>query len=275
MNFLKVFLLINNKLTIHDDLYQQVLLLIKTVNFVMHPQVKLSELDQFDQDVQDYVDLNKKTNQNYIYKIHHLEHYSMLIKHFGPLINYSCLRFERVHQTGKNSIHSSRNKQNLPFSIAKAYIYNLASHSKLPDVEILITKEHISNELEEDFLPFINLGEDLVLLDSTVVNKIKLNTGSYYLYKTTDLSIYQYPIFFYVEYIVKQSDGVKVLGNLVHTKNFIKKHYGYLIDQTNVCARLNLEDIPYYKEVNFVTYANQDYILKDFHIFYDQINYFV
>lgn len=51
----------------------------------------------------------------------------MLMKEFGPLSNYSSLRFERFHQKGKRSVRNSESKINLLFQIAKTHSMKIVS----------------------------------------------------------------------------------------------------------------------------------------------------
>ena len=108
MNFFICYPFFNTKLTASSMLYQQYLLLRKIVNFLMSPAISTSELPEFERGADTYIKLNDETGQSLTPKIHHLKHYGMLIREFGPLINYSTLRFERAHQIGKNAIANPR-----------------------------------------------------------------------------------------------------------------------------------------------------------------------
>lgn len=77
----------------------------------MSKEVHVYDLYQFDNDVAKYIQLNKENGFNYYPKLHHLENYSMFIKEFGSLSNYSTLRFGKFHQKGKRSVRNSESKK--------------------------------------------------------------------------------------------------------------------------------------------------------------------
>ena len=130
-------------------------------------------------------------------KIHHLEHYSLLIREFGPLINYSTLRFERAHQIGKNSIAISRCSQNIPFQIAIAYSKSMANKlEKRVHDEMTITPEFIEHLFPAEFVRFVNQDEQQTLLGSTLDEDSKIQAGHLYLAESTYHSQFRYPVFF-------------------------------------------------------------------------------
>lgn len=141
------------------------------------------------------------------------------------------------------------------------------------DIEIVITKDNIRQELSEDFLDFVDLNEDLKLLDSAIIDKVKIKKNNYYLYKYTDGSDYNYPIFFYVYIIVKQHDEIKVLGYLVSVLYFDRKMYSYKLSDSDTIKELDVNNLPYYKKLKYVDFNDSEYICRDFHIDFDLICY--
>lgn len=273
MNFFIIFPFINIKLQGSSQIYQQYLCLRKIVNFVMDVKVRVDELKQFDEDVEEYLRLTRLNNIPFTLKTHHLTHYSMLMKEYGPLIYYSTLRFERYHQVGKNAIESSRNRRNLAKSIATAYSYKIDKTCS-PSVEILIKKNNISEKIDTEFLPFIDQNSDILLLESTVLDKIKVKTKNYYVYKKNNEFEYNYPIFFYVDLIIKQSNITKVLGFLVDVECFDRNKYSFKLKDSDIVKVLDLGKLPHYKKLNYISINDHDeYICKDFHIDYDSLCY--
>ena len=59
-------------------------------------------------------------------KHHHLIHYATLIRRFGPLMRYSCMRFESKHQRSKKLLHIAGNFKNVPKSCAYRHQHNVA-----------------------------------------------------------------------------------------------------------------------------------------------------
>lgn len=195
MNFFIIFSFINIKLLGSSQIYQQYLCLRKIVNFIMDVKIRVNELEQFDEDVKEYLRLNDLNRIPFTLKTHHFIHYSMLMREYGPLIYYSTLRFERYHQVGKNAIESSRNRRNLAKSIANAYSFKTVKNDSICS-EFLIKKNNISSQIEAQFLSFIDQNVDIILLDFTVIDKVKVKAKNYYLYKKNNQFEYNYPIFF-------------------------------------------------------------------------------
>lgn len=248
MNFFSIFSFINIKFLNNDPIYEQYIILRKIVNFLINPVVNISDLDQFDKDVSDYLKLHISNGLSVTPKTHHLIHYSEIIREFGPLIYYSTLRFERLHQIGKLRVINSRNKKNLSYSIIKAYVYNINEKTSPPTAEVLINKDLIKDEFF-DFFQFIDQSKDLKLIKSITFKNFKIKTGNYYLYKNGDCTPLNYPLFFYVESVIKQ-ETTKILGYLVEVDHFDRNKYAYFLKES--LAAKELDKLPYYKKLNFV-----------------------
>lgn len=276
MNFFICFPFFNTKLTVHSTLYQQYLLLRKITNLLMSPTISRSELPELEHDAQVYIRLNKETGQSLTPKIHHLEHYGMLIEEFGPLINYSTLRFERVHQIGKNAIANSRSAQNIPFQIATAYSKSMANQfEKRVNDEMVITPEYIQHLFPFEFSRFVDTNEELILLGETLVEGAKIKAGHLYLAQLTNNSHYKYPVFFFVEFITKQNNSIKILGHFTMTVTFDKPKYSYLIKFREEPAEL-IGNVAHFRKLFLITTENNEqFVLKDFHINQNIINYSV
>lgn len=67
-------------------------------------------------------------------KHHYLEHYPMLIKKFGPLIEFWTIRFEAKHSFFKKVVRDSGNFKNVLHTLATRHQLMLAYHLEMPSV---------------------------------------------------------------------------------------------------------------------------------------------
>lgn len=67
-------------------------------------------------------------------KLHFLEHYSELIRRFGPLTDFWTIRFEAKHNFFKRVVHDSKNFKNVLLTQAKKHQLALAYYLDLPSV---------------------------------------------------------------------------------------------------------------------------------------------
>lgn len=273
MNFFVCYPFFNTKLTVHSELYQQYLLLRKITNLLMSPVIRTNELPEFERDVQAYIDLNERTGQSLTPKIHHLLHYSMLIREFGPLMNYSTLRFERAHQIGKNSIANSRCARNIPLQIATAYSKSMANQlEKTVHDQMVIAPEYTNLLFPQEFSRFVDMNEELILIGETSIEANKIQAGHLYLAQPTDDTQYRYPIFFFVEYIVKQNSSIKILGNFARTVTFDKSKYAFLIRFNDQPDEL-VGNVAHFRKLFVVNHeTDEQFLVKNFHI-NQNINY--
>lgn len=86
------------------------------------------------------------------FKMHHVLHYSILL--FDNLTLCRTLRYERVHQKVNRSLEGSRNRKNLPKSIAKQYTFSpeAAPNSRL--VGFTSERDNSKNVLKNFHIPF-------------------------------------------------------------------------------------------------------------------------
>lgn len=73
-------------------------------------------------------------DKNLTPKMHINIHYPNIIPEIGPLEPLSCIRMEAKHREGKQIAHSSANRINLPYSIAKRHQQNFAIDYWLEEV---------------------------------------------------------------------------------------------------------------------------------------------
>lgn len=115
---------------------------------------------------------------NPINKHHHLTHYGDCIREMGPLIQYSCMKFEAKHFNIKQQIMTGRNFINVPKSIGNRQaliqsfdIYNLFFTSPMIDIisakEVLLKNMNCVQSISllhptEDFSTILQIKEILL-----------------------------------------------------------------------------------------------------------------
>lgn len=272
MNFFLYFPFYNTKLATSNQFYEQYLKLRAIVNFLMSHTVNLNQLEEFEGVVERYIELSRSNGLSFTLKLHHLQHYRKLITDFGPLANFSTLKFERYHQVGKKAAARSNSKINLPFQIARAYCKSSVNTSDEPEAGLLICKDNIRFEMADEFLSFIDLSADLLLLDFTTFGKAKIESGSFYLVSETDQTEQKLPVFFYVDCIVKQDGQTQILGYFVSADSFVRDMYSYLVQFSSGPSKLDLS-LKFFKKLELLELeSGEQFISKTFHIL-SPINY--
>lgn len=74
-------------------------------------------------------------NNKLLPKHHYIEHYSELIKLFGPLVGLWTMRFEAKHSFFKNVVKHSRCFKNVPFSLALKHQFMIGYHLSSPNID--------------------------------------------------------------------------------------------------------------------------------------------
>lgn len=67
-------------------------------------------------------------------KHHYLEHYPVLIKKFGPLIEFWTIRFEAKHSFFKKVVHNTGNFKNILHTLATRHQLTLAYYLEMPTI---------------------------------------------------------------------------------------------------------------------------------------------
>lgn len=111
-------------------------------------------------------------------KFHYLLMYPRFIRKIGPLIHYSCMRFEAKHKTLKNIISRENNYKNAPHSIALQHQMYLAT--QLSDHDIFRFYNNPTNgtickrnNFFASFKQIPLISENVTQIDKIVVDGIK------------------------------------------------------------------------------------------------------
>lgn len=273
MNFFLYYPFYNTKYNTNDSVYKQYLLMRKIVNFIMAKEIHVYDIDQFNNDVKELIKLNFENGLSYYLKVHHLTHYSELMLQFGPLSNYSTLRFERYHQQGKRSVRNSESKINLAYQISKAYIKKIESYDSDNNIVLINLKSScILSEIDKNYLSYIDLNTDCILYESIYCDRVKYKINNVYLLKYKDDSSQRYPIFFYIDYIIEQNNRIKILGRPLQTLTFDRSKYRYTVKFINRYLLLD-SNFQHYKSLNLFKENNYYYVSKTFYIPFEYCNY--
>lgn len=111
-------------------------------------------------------------------------HYPDIIPEIGPLEPLSCIRMEAKHREGKQIAHSSANRINLPYSIAKRhqlkFCFRLLAGRGL-SLKISFSSVQTVNVTEvKEFSSFRHIfPEDICFAKWNIVKWIKINNSHY------------------------------------------------------------------------------------------------
>ena len=91
----------------------------KILNQISSPLVNLEKLDDFQEEIKQFLILFKQTFPGILmtYKMHYLLHYPEAMRRFGPLWRMCTLRFERKHQLSKRQLRTSHNRKAVSKSV--------------------------------------------------------------------------------------------------------------------------------------------------------------
>lgn len=201
----------------------------KITRTVFSPDISRSDLDQLDLDVQVFLKVFKETfpNANITPKMHFLVHFVKNIKNFGPLTNFSSLRFERKHQQFKLIAQRINNFKNLTLSLARRHqrnqCLNIGNYKKS-------FVEHISiNDRKNDpeLIALINKN-DFLVCNSVNINGLLIEKGLVYKF---DL-VYDIPQFKRIYSIVIDDDKTILVGQELKTKKFDTFLFAYEVEIT-------------------------------------------
>jgi hypothetical protein len=98
------------------------------VDIILAPSVSDMQLDALPVMICEYMEQHLRlfpsvTIKN---KHHHLTHYATLTRRIGPLVRFSCMRFESKHQRSKKLLHVAGNFKNVPKSCAYRHQHDVA-----------------------------------------------------------------------------------------------------------------------------------------------------
>lgn len=266
-----MFSILDTEVPRHSDYWKLYTLLRRIVNIVSSFEIVKIDLDQMYLDICDFINKFKILfpNETVTYKMHHMTHYKDLILKLGPLILFSTLRFERLHQLAKGYLETSKNRKNVPFSIMNSYLLYLSSHDRNFDEEIeLIFKEDIEKLIEENCIQFLALDKDVYVYSKTVLADIEIKLGCFYLYRCKGSN--GYPIFVKIEEIFKQEDDMIVIGRKYIPSSFSSSDYCFELSEKEL---FKVEKIDYFKSLVYFKNNNKDFVQKNFYLPFNDCNY--
>ena len=134
-------------------------------------------------------------------KLHYITHYPALLKHYGCLKLYWCMRFEGMHQFFKRMIAKTHQFRNVPYSCALRYQMYVAVSSSISNGGSTFspcdaTLTHVGSALDYDEISAINdhfsiaisLDEDITISSTLICNDLNysLTTKEPTCYASTD-----------------------------------------------------------------------------------------
>lgn len=108
-------LLIGDKIQVHNDRYELLLLLLQCMNIIFAPVVSAVQTVQLKYLIQDHHELLKSLfpDVSLVNKHHHMAHYPTCIRMSGPLTGMQCMKYELKHNSSKRLAHVNCNFRNI------------------------------------------------------------------------------------------------------------------------------------------------------------------
>jgi len=197
-------------------------------------------------------------NKNLTPKMHINIHYPDIISEIGPLEPLSCIRMEAKHREGKQIAHSSANRINLPYSIAKRHQLKLCCRllaGRGLSLKISFSSVQTVNVPEvKEFSNFRHIfPEDICFAKWNIVKWIKINNSHY---ENGMLVVIKWernknPHFGYIHVISIDKDNVVyfLLKKLI-TVNFNIHFHAYEINFTDEWHYLKCQDLAIHTATN-------------------------
>lgn len=155
-----------------DTIWQFYLTLRQLMDIVLSPSISEMQVEALSVLVSEYLECHltlfpHNTIKN---KHHHLTHFPSLIRKIGPLIRYSCMRFESKHQRSKKLLHIAGNFKNVLKSCAFRHQHDVA-------FRLLKARADDDSDIVIGNGSVVTLSE---LQDGFTVNHCLGNVGMYY-----------------------------------------------------------------------------------------------
>lgn len=272
-----MFPLFDKKINRYCEDWKLYLLLRRIVEFAYSFKVKRIDLDQFHSDILNFLEMYSKSStfsgQTFTYKLHHLTHYKQSFERYGPLIYLATLRFERVHQKLKNFVRSSKNRKNVPLSMAKAYINHLATQKdERNEIELENDRERelefdeVKINVESECLKFLD-NKKTKLLNRCLVENTELQIGNVYFWKVVD----DFPLFLFIHRMFKQEGRLIILCKLIKTRSFDLNNWTYEVEMLDDLIEFKFKI--FFKPLIFYLSDRQYHVVKSFYIPFEFCQY--
>lgn len=107
----------------NDSVLEMILLLLEITQIVSSHMITITQIIYIEGLIDRYLELRISLfpSNRLIRKHHYIQHYSLLLKLYGPLIKFSTMRFESKHQYFKQIAAKSRNFINLTKSLTERH----------------------------------------------------------------------------------------------------------------------------------------------------------
>jgi hypothetical protein len=225
-------------------------------------------LKELESNVDSFLKYFKKefTEATIIPKFHYLTHYSDLIKKFGPVIRYSCMRFERKHLYFKSMMSSINCYKNITKTLTNRH-QRLQSIIGFPNSILRIFCDSLNiREISSYMIPDVykELAPELRSPQSEMSNNISVN-GIHFLKKgfyAIDLNNNSLPNYVKLNEIYINDGNPIMIAEVYLTLNYNKKIFAYRIQPTNEYIILTKNKLITYKSFKNFNYNNAIYIRK-------------
>ena len=111
-------LIIGPKVPTENEVWRLLTLCRQIVDISLSPQVQVEDLVKLEGLIAEHNHLYGKYSPSFPSKFHFLVHYPNLIRKYGPLRNFWCMRFEAKHQNLKRLASLVRNFRNIDKTLA-------------------------------------------------------------------------------------------------------------------------------------------------------------
>ena len=237
LEFFNAFSILDEKIDRSSDDYKLYYYCRRLINFFFSTILYKKDLKKVQDELHQFyyyyfqqviIPSNFKTT--FTFKMHHLFHYVDLIKKFGPLQQFSTLKFERKHQTFKRIIRSSNCRKNLPYSSIKWANYKNFSKYTLSSRDQVLKKIKINDFQDSIYCDEFNKKDDVFELKSTIKNNLKFELFEFYIHRSNFNDL---PQIVKIIKILRQNQIVKIYAQCYNILEFNDTDFFYKLFKTN------------------------------------------
>lgn len=192
-------------------------------------------------------------------KMHHLQHYSSTIEKMGNPRFFSCIKYERKHQTYKRSEKNSNQFKNKALSIAKWEVLTRKIDFRIVEEEKIAKSLFDTNEpANMIYLNFLDNSNPIQIVKEVKIKKIKLKPNNCFRLKKNDIN---FLMFVKINRIFKQNEEFVIVASRLKSVSYLENRCVYNVENLNELMSINIDDI-YHNELIFIEKDMQ--IVKDF-----------
>lgn len=169
---------------------------------------------------------------NTINKHHHIKHYVKCITEKGPLVLYSCLRYENKHLPFKKHASNTQNFKNLPKTLIKCSSlfqnYNINKQSFSDTNIVVLSSKEISIEKCKSKKFILEIGH---ILNTYKISTLTFNTYKYKenVFVVIDENEFIYTNFLKIEEMIQLNDEVCIYGSVIRPVELDEQLYAFKI----------------------------------------------